>query len=255
MKLQMDAQLAQNYHSKSQKIRVITENWVNQNMYCPCCGNVQLNHFENNRPVADFYCSYCREEYELKSKAGVLRSLINDGAYDKMIARINMLNNPNFFFMSYSKVDLRICDFIFVPKYFFVPEIIAKRKPLSETARRAGWTGCNIVLSKIPQEGKIYLIKNERLISTSEVLDRVKRINFISSYKLEARGWILDILSCIHAVPNREFSLEDMYCFEGELTQKHPNNHHIKEKIRQQLQVLRDKGVIEFKGRGQYRKI
>ena len=30
---------------------------------------------------------------------------------------------------------------------------------------------------------------------------------------------------------------------------------HIKEKIRQQLQVLRDKGLIEFLGNGHYRKV
>ena len=34
---------------------------------------------------------------------------------------------------------------------------------------------------------------------------------------------------------------------------KHPANHNVKAKVRQQLQFLRDKGVIEFMGRGQYR--
>jgi type II restriction enzyme len=31
-------------------------------------------------------------------------------------------------------------NFFVIPKYFFIPEIIEKRKPLSETAKRAGWT-------------------------------------------------------------------------------------------------------------------
>jgi type II restriction enzyme len=47
-----------------------------------------------------------------------------------------------------------------VPKYFFVSEIIEKRKPLSITARRAGWTGSNILFSKIPNSGKIYYIED-----------------------------------------------------------------------------------------------
>lgn len=34
----------------------------------------------------------------------------------------------------------------------------------------------------------------------------------------------------------------------------YPENHHIREKIRQQLQLLRDKGIIEFVGRGRYKK-
>ncbi|MCB9805227.1 hypothetical protein H6769_06535 [Candidatus Peribacteria bacterium] len=38
--------------------------------------------------------------------------------------------------------------------------MIEKRKPLSSTARRAGWTGCNILLNLIPESGKIYYIQN-----------------------------------------------------------------------------------------------
>lgn len=255
MELRMDAHLAENYHNTSQKIRVITEKWVGQNVYCPCCGNKQLSRFENNRPVADFFCAFCHEEYELKSKAGTIGRMVNDGTYDKMIARITTSNNPNFFFMNYNRANLKICDLFFVPKYFFVPEIIVKRKPLAETARRAGWTGCNILLSEVPREGKIFLIKNETLLPVEDVLKKVKKTNFISDYKLGERGWMLDILNCIQAISSKDFSIEDMYCFEEKLSKKYPNNHHIKEKIRQQLQVLRDRGVLEFKGKGKYQKI
>ena len=51
------------------------------------------------------------------------------------------------------------------------------------------------------------------------------------------------------------FSLEDVYKFEEKLKIKFPNNNFIKDKIRQQLQVLRDKGIIEFQSRGKYKKI
>ncbi|MGC8581819.1 MAG: hypothetical protein ACP5MW_05710, partial [Thermoplasmata archaeon] len=39
------------------------------------------------------------------------------------------------------------------------------------------------------------------------------------------------------------------------LAEKHPNNKHIKDKIRQQLQILRERGYLEFKGNGKYEKI
>jgi type II restriction enzyme len=39
------------------------------------------------------------------------------------------------------------------------------------------------------------------------------------------------------------------------LSGKHPDNRNIKDKIRQQLQYLRDLGLIEFKERGVYRKL
>ena len=43
-------------------------------------------------------------------------------------------------------------------------------------------------------------------------------------------------------------------CENGRLT-SHAENHNIKAKLRQQLQMLRDRGVIEFLGNGLYRRI
>ena len=255
MNLTMDDKVAENYKSNSQKIRVITEQWVSNNLFCPYCGKEKIAHFENNRPVADFYCPDCAEEYELKSKNGTIENKVNDGAYDTMIKRIESINNPNFFFMNYNKQDLHVKDFLMVPKYFFSPEIIEKRKPLSDTARRAGWVGCNIVLKQNPQEGRIFIVKNEIEIPQKEIISKVKRTDFIKQYKLDARGWVLDVLNCVNQIEGRDFTLEQMYKFEDVLSKKHPDNNHIKDKIRQKLQILRDKGILEFRGRGHYRKI
>jgi type II restriction enzyme len=255
MNLRMDDKIAEQYKSNSQKIRVITEQWVNNNLFCPYCGKAHIARFENNRPVADFYCQDCAEEYELKSKNGTLENKINDGAYSTMIQRIVSINNPNFFFMNYNKQDLQVRDFLMVPKYFFSLGIIEKRKPLSNTARRAGWVGCNIVLKEIPEEGRIFIIKNEIEIPQEEVISKVRKTEFIKQYKLDARGWLLDVLNCVNKIKERDFTLEQMYKFEEVLAKKYPNNNHIKDKIRQQLQILRDKGIIEFRGRGKYRKI
>lgn len=255
MNLQMDGRKADNYSSNAQKIRVITEDWVNNNMFCPYCGNKYVSHFENNRPVADFFCPSCKEEYELKSKGASISNKINDGAYNTMIERITSINNPNFFFMHYNKISLQIENFVMVPKYFFSPDIIEKRKPLAETARRAGWTGCNILLNRVPNEGRIYIVQNEKEISVKKIMEKVHRTEFLRGSKLETRGWMLDVLNCVNIIEDRDFTLEQMYSFEKMLAGKHPDNHHIKDKIRQQLQMLRDNGIIEFIGRGHYRKI
>lgn len=103
MNLSFSTNLAQGYASNSQIVRLLTENWVLNNSYCPSCGDLTLNEFENNRPVADFYCKKCNEEFELKSKSGKLSNTITDGAYSTMIERINSENNPNFFFLTYTK--------------------------------------------------------------------------------------------------------------------------------------------------------
>ena len=255
MNLQMDQRIAEQYNSNSQKIRVITEHWVHKNLFCPYCGNQYISHFENNRPVADFYCPHCLEEYELKSKNGPITAKITAGAYAIMIERIESINHPNFFFMHYNKSDLSVKNFIMVPKHFFSTEIIEKRKPLADTARRAGWVGCNIVLKQIPEEGRIYIIKNGIEQPIKDVIVKVNKTNFIRDYKLDARGWILDVLNCVNKIDSRDFTLKQIYEFEQMLAEKHPKNYHVKDKIRQQLQILRDKGIIEFNGRGCYKKV
>ncbi len=68
MKLTFDENVATNYKSASQKAWVLTENWVDNYVYCPNCGHLEIDKYLNNQPVADFLCSNCREDYELKSK-------------------------------------------------------------------------------------------------------------------------------------------------------------------------------------------
>jgi type II restriction enzyme len=253
MQLKLPSGLAEDYSSSSQRIRVMTEYWVRRSAFCPNCGNI-LNSFGNNRPVADFYCIECWEEYELKSKQGTIGRKIVNGAYSTMIQRLVSDNNPNFFFLTYDKTTLEIRNFLTIPKYFFVPSIIEQRSPLNLAARRAGWVGCNIVMSNIPEFGKIFYVQNGIPKSKKEVLDKWSKTEFIKSTRnIEAKGWLLDVLVCVERIKKREFSLEEVYSFEEYLKAKHPLNNNIRAKIRQQLQFLRDKSVIEFVGRGHYR--
>ena len=253
MNLNFNQKLAENYRSPSQKIRVLSEAWVNNNGYCPSCNAQPLSVFANNQPVADFYCPSCAEQYELKSKAGKLSHIINDGAYDTMIQRINSDDNPSFFFLTYSK-ELSVNNFLIIPKHFFKPDMIVKRKPLSVTAKRAGWVGCNIDLRKVPESGKVFLVKNQQVVAQKIVSQQFRQSLFLRAQSKHARGWTLDVWQCIDRLDN-QFTLKQVYHFVGELQAKHPDNHHIQDKIRQQLQVLRDKGIIEFVGRGYYRKL
>lgn len=58
--------------------------------------------------------------------------------------------------------------------------------------------------------------------------------------------WKDDILECLDKIDTEVFTLSDFYQFEEHLSRLHPNNNHIRAKIRQQLQVLRNDGIIEF---------
>ncbi|MCR4334716.1 MAG: restriction endonuclease [Patescibacteria group bacterium] len=253
MNLFFDTKIANKYTSLSQKMRVLTEYWVDNEIFCPSCGSSKIYNYENNRPVADFYCKKCSEDFELKSKKGKIGKTIPAGAYSKMIERINSSTKPNFFFMGYLE-SLYVNDFFVVPKHFFVSEIIEKRNPLKNTARRAGWIGSNILFSKIPKAGQIFYIEDGKEVSKKQVLEKWQKTIFLKKIKkADAKGWILDIMNCIDSLNKKEFTLQEIYIFEDDLRIIHTNNKHIKDKIRQQLQFLRNKKYLDFVGQGRYK--
>jgi type II restriction enzyme len=169
-----------------------------------------------------------------------------------MIGRITSLENPSFFFMHYDRYEVN--NLVIVPKCFFTPSVIEKRDALAATARRAGWEGCNILMREIPTTAKIPIIRNGIALPVQEVVSHYHRVFNLQTKSLESRGWLMDTLHLVERL-DETFTLKQMYSFVDELQVKHPDNNHIPDKIRQQLQFLRDKGFIEFKGKGIYRKL
>lgn len=255
MDLHLNRELAAKYRSKSQIARVLTEAWISDNMYCPRCGNDKIEHFPNNKKVADFFCPKCGSAYEMKSKSGSMGRKIANGAYDTFVQRITSNTSPDFLILNYSTEKLCIKNLWFIPKHFFVPNIVEKRKPLPNTARRAGWIGCNIYFDKIPKQGQIGIICNRIPIAKNDVIAQVQDMSFFDTDNISTRSWIVDILYCINKIPKTIFSLEDVYQFESWLASQHPANHNIRPKVRQQLQILRDNNIIEFLGNGLYKKL
>jgi len=255
MNLNLNKQAVTSYRSLSQKVRVLTEGWVDSYIFCPSCGR-DVKSYPHNKPVADFYCPKCSEDFELKSKKDYFGKKIVDGAYRTMMERLQGDTNPNLFLLSYHLTKYKVTNFFVVPKHFFVPQIIEKRKPLSSAARRAGWTGCNILINSVPLSGRIFYIRDKKIESKKSVLGNWKKTLFLRESRTDKlKGWILDTMKCIDRLNKKEFSLQEMYGFEKDLKLKYPNNKHIKDKIRQQLQFLRNKGYLEFRGKGKYKLI
>jgi len=241
------------YASGSQSARAWTERWVRDWVYCPNCGSSNITPFPNNSPLADFFCSSCAEEYELKSQKGKFGNKVLEGAFQTKCERLAASNNPNLFLLNYNLKELTVVNLFIVPKHFFVRDIIEERKPLAATARRAGWIGSNILLNRIPASGKIHIIQNGLLQPKELVLAEWKKTLFLRDEGLEARGWLIEVMKCVEAIGKKEFDLDDVYAFEAQLSGLYPNNRHVKQKIRQQLQVLRDDGYLDFVSRGYYR--
>jgi len=170
-----------------------------------------------------------------------------------MCKRLAASNNPNLMLMNYDLKSLSVKNLCVVPKHFFVREIIEERKPLAATARRAGWIGCNILLSSVPESGKIFFVRDGQALPKARVLDKWQQTLFLRNEGAEERGWLLEVMKCVDALGKRQFDLDEVYAFERRLSQIYPSNNNVRPKIRQQLQVLRDNGYLEFVSRGHYR--
>ena len=207
----------------------------------------------NNSPLADFLCSLCNEEFELKSQKGKFGPKVADGAYKTKCERLAASNNPNLLLMNYDLKSLAVVNLLIIPKHFFVQDIIEKRKPLAATARRAGWIGSNILIGKVPGAGKIHIVQNGIIRPKEAVLEEWQKTLFLRSESQESRGWLIDVMRCIDSLKKREFSLDEVYGFERHLGELYPGNQNVRPKIRQQLQYLRDQGFLAFVSRGNYR--
>ena len=98
------------------------------------------------------------------------------------------------------------------------------------------------------------MVKDGKFQDKQLVIDTWAKTAFLANQKKESRGWTIEILKLLENIPQKEFSLTEVYQFENLPKFKFPNNNFIKDKIRQQLQVLRDRDIIEFKGQGKYKK-
>jgi len=120
---------------------------------------------------------------------------------------------------------------------------VIKRKNI-DTARS--------ILSKIEKPKRISLPKIESYLSDDEndILELP-----VESISGSLTGWKAEIFKYANSLPSDIFNLDDINRFIPQLKRKYPNNNHISDKIRQQLQILRDTGLIEFLGNGKYRKL
>lgn len=246
---------AAEFRSASQTARVDTESWAAQNMFCPNCGNPRLSSFAANKPVADFFCTDCGDEFELKSQSRAFGRKVADGAFKTKMERLAADNSPNLILLQYDRVQRSVVNLHVIPRFLFTPSLIERRKPLGPNARRAGWVGSNIVLERIPFSGRVTVMQNGQARSRKSVTGDWTKLKFLESRVGDARGWLLDVMRCVEEVAMSEFTLSDVYAFEARLAELYPSNKNVRPKIRQQLQVLRDHGYLEFLSRGHYRRL
>lgn len=201
---------------------MLSETWMNNEMYCPACGYDSLKNFPNNSRLADFLCVRCSEIYELKSKGSPIGRSILDGAYYAALERIASNTNPNLFVLHYEQNIVE--DLTLILKHFFTPDILKIRRALSSKARRAGYIGSVIMYSNIPEQGKIAVISSHTELDRNTVLTKYAAASKLRVDNINLRGWLMDIVRCVDKIAHEIFSLKDLYKFEEELSIRHPDN-------------------------------
>lgn len=231
--------------------------WAASHLYCPSCPSESLEQTETNERVVDFRCPRCAVGLQLKAKKTRFGSKFANSAYEPKALAIRERRMPDYVLATYDLASWSLRDIAFVPGFFLTLGAIERRKPLSPTARRAGWVGSNVILANLPPDARVAAVEDGRARDPSDVRRDYRRFAALRQKDLDAATWTLDVLREVRRVaraPGAVFTLQDLYAAaEPRLAAEHPANSHIRDKIRQQLQVLRDRGVIEFVGRGVYR--
>ncbi len=252
MLLSCDTSTADSYTSEAQKSRVLSESWFLSNGYCLACDSDRLTATRANTKATDFICPSCRQSYELKATRHRLGRTIVDGAYEPLMNRILGGSAPTL--MVLERNDQWMIDSLTAIHHLFLtPNVIVQRKPLSTTARRAGWVGCNIRLDLIAQDAQIYVVHKNIAKNPRNVREKFQRFNRLKNIELNSRGWATLTLRIVRSLNQQTFSLNEVYAKEYEFAALYPENNNIHAKVRQQLQVLRDLGFLEFCGRGSYK--
>jgi len=251
--LHLPSESLDRYKSASQRARVGTEAWGALNFFCSNCKSPKLDIAPRNAAAVDYVCPRCDSPYQLKSQSKPFGAKIVDAAYSEMRRAILLDRTPNLYVLYYDLAQWLVRTVILIPHFAFALSAIECRKPLAVTARRAGWIGCNILLDKIPADARIPIVESGNARSAPDVRRDYERLRPLEKLKAEKRGWTLDVLTVVRSLNKVEFSLADVYAHADELAKLHPHNAHVTDKIRQQLQVLRDMGLLQFLGDGSYR--
>lgn len=253
----MEPTVAAGYTSQSQVARKVTGDWAARNLFCPACEWDCLSPTAPNSTKLDFLCPECRAAFRLRGRSGPFGRTVPNSAYQQKIQTILKGESPHYAFLQYNRADWTVQELFLVPGFFFTPGLIQERRPLKPTAIRAGWVGSNILLGALPSEARVPVVVAGLVRTITEVRSDWARFSFLQTDERARGGWGAAVLSCVRDMTRisrqRQFTLQDFYTLHTDtLSAQFPGNRHVQDKIRQQLQMLRDAGILSFLGNGRY---
>jgi hypothetical protein len=174
MLLRCDTSAADKYTSQAQRSRVLSGAWFQSNGYCLSCDNDRLLATTANTKARDFVCPSCNHNYELKALRTRPKRTLVDGAYSALMSRILDGSVPTLMMLERNDA-WEIQSLTAIHHLFLTPSVVEERKPLSPTARRAGWVGCNIRLDLISPDAQVAIVGDGRLNEPKLVREAFQR--------------------------------------------------------------------------------
>lgn len=119
---------------------------------CPICNDKALVKYKTNQKSKDVRCENCSCEIQIKATKHTKRkqtTLKLLGAEYKTTCSSIKENNVHYLVLLYSVIgdNYNINDVYFIDHVDINESCIIPRKPLSSTAKRAGWQGCTLVFN------------------------------------------------------------------------------------------------------------
>lgn len=253
MELQCKAELGNHLRRNTQRARVISEAWFGAEGYCLNCSSGRVAATVAGTEFRDFECPACGQPYELKSSARAHTSVVQDGGFDSMMRRIRAEEAPALMLMHYS-AGWQVQRLVAVHPVFLTSIVVRKRaKPHIRPKSGAEYWMCDLDLTRIPADGKIAVVTGADAVDPAAVRAAFAASKRFAEVPVAKRGWTGLVLDAVRKIGKTEFTLAEVYAHEAAQHAAYPGNSHVRDKMRQQLQVLRDLGYLEFAGRGQYR--
>lgn len=253
MNLKCNTDVAAHLKSRSQMARVISEDWLAREGYCLNCTSNRLEPTRAGTVACDYLCPGCRQPYELKAAAKMHSGIVPDGGYESMLRRIRNADAPSLMLLNYTQ-DWWVRGLVAIHPVFLTPAVVLRRaKPHIRPKSNAPYQMCDLNLRLIPADGKIVLVADGKEVAKSRSRELFRQSCRFAEVPMADRGWAALVLAVVRRLGKAEFTYTDLYRFEEELHAAYPQNNHIRPKIRQQMQRLRDLGYVEFVAPGEFR--
>jgi type II restriction enzyme len=119
---------------------------------CPICNETALIKYKTNEKSKDIYCEKCSCQIQIKAAKYTKHrqtSLKLLGAEYNTTCTSIRDNNVHYLVLLYSLIGdtYTVNDIYFIDRADINESCIIPRKPLSSTAKRAGWQGCILVFN------------------------------------------------------------------------------------------------------------